>query len=389
MSTYRFALQERSPELDALRQKVRAFLKAEMVGIPVSEQAASWHSFDREFSRKVGARGWIGMTWPKEYGGHGRTLLERYTVIEELLAAGAPIGAHWTGDRQSGPMLLKYGTEAQKRDLLPKMAAGEIYFCIGMSEPNAGSDLAGIKTRAERVEGGWKINGQKIWSTYAHKRDYMILLARTSKEESRHAGMSQFLIDLRAPGVTVRPILNMAGEENFNEVFFEDAIVSEDALLGEEGDGWRQVTGELGYERSGPERFLTAYILLRELVGFARQYPSERTEVAIGRLTATLSTLRAMSFSLAAMLASGDDVTAEAAVVKDMGSVFEQSIPEIARDLIPLEAVLEEGDDGDGGEIAAYRAALSTVMLHSPSFSIYGGAREILRGITARTLGLR
>jgi len=309
-------------------------------------------------------------------------------VIEELLAAGAPIGAHWTGDRQSGPMLLRYGSEEQRRTLIPRIVAGEIFFCIGMSEPNAGSDLAGIKTRAERVDKGWKVNGQKIWTTYAHKRDYMILLARTSQEESRHAGMSQFLVDLKAPGVTVRPIMNMAGEENFNEVFFDDAVLPADALLGEEGDGWRQVTSELGYERSGPERFLTAYVLLRELVRVLGDNPSDRARIVIGRLCAQLSTLRAMSFSLAAMLARGDDVTAEASVVKDMGSVFEQSIPDLARDLIEVEAVRgEEGDDSDA--MRRYIDALSVVMLHSPSFSIYGGAREILRGITARTLGLR
>lgn len=386
--SYRFALQDRSPQLDALRLEVREFLAREMPGLPVAEQARSWHSFDAAFSRKLAARGWIGMTWPKEYGGHGRSLLERYVVIEELLAAGAPIGAHWTGDRQSGPMLLRYGSEEQRRTLIPRIVAGEIFFCIGMSEPNAGSDLAGIKTRAERVDKGWKVNGQKIWTTYAHKRDYMILLARTSQEESRHAGMSQFLVDLKAPGVTVRPIMNMAGEENFNEVFFDDAVLPADALLGEEGDGWRQVTSELGYERSGPERFLTAYVLLRELVRVLGSDPSDRARIVIGRLCAQLSTLRAMSFSLAAMLARGDDVTAEASVVKDMGSVFEQSIPDLARDLIEVEAVRgEEGDDSDA--MRRYIDALSVVMLHSPSFSIYGGAREILRGITARTLGLR
>jgi len=180
--SYRFALQKPSAELDALRGEVRAFLAEEMPHISVKEQATSWHNFDPAFSRKIGAQGWIGMTWPKQYGGQERSLLERYVVIEELLAAGAPISAHWTGDRQSGPMLIRYGTEEQRRTLLPKVAAGEIYFCIGMSEPNAGSDLAAIKTRAEKVPGGWKINGSKIWTTYAHKRHYMILLCRTSQE---------------------------------------------------------------------------------------------------------------------------------------------------------------------------------------------------------------
>lgn len=386
--SYRFALQERSPALDALRLEVRKFLAAEMPSVPVVEQARSWHSFDRGFSRKIAEKGWIGMTWPKEYGGHERSLLERYTVIEELLAAGAPIGAHWTGDRQSGPMLLRYGTEEQRRTFLPRMVRGEVFFCIGMSEPNAGSDLAGIRTRADRVENGWKVNGQKIWTTYAHKRDYMVMLARTSQEESRHAGMSQFIVDLKAPGVTVRPIQNMAGEENFNEVFFEDAILPPEAILGEIGDGWKQVTSELGYERSGPERFLTAYILLRELVRVLGHSPSDRAKIVVGRLCATISTLRAMSFSLAAMLENGDDVNAEASVLKDMGSVFEQSIPELARDLVEIEAVRgTEGEDSD--VMSRYIDALTVVMLHSPSFSIYGGSREILRGITARTLGLR
>lgn len=382
--SFRFAPPPHAPALDALRAEVRDFLHQEMPGLSIAERAKSWHGFSPEFSRKVAARGWIGMTWPRDYGGGGRSMLERYVVIEEMLAAGAPVGAHWSGDRQSGPMLIRYATEAQRQDILPRVAAGECFFCIGMSEPNAGSDLAGITTRARRAADGWVVNGAKIWTTNAHRRHYMILLARTAPAgESRHAGMSQFLVDLTKPGITIRPIRNMAGEHHFNEVVFTDCHLAADALLGTEGEGWKQVTGELGYERSGPERFLTSYLLLQELVRRLGEDPSERARIALGRAVAHLSTLRRMSFSLAGALQAGENVTSDASLVKDLGGVFEQWIPEMARGIVEEEAVI--GDEMED----SYSQALFQVMLHAPSFSIYGGTREILRGIIARNLGLR
>ncbi|MCA9730439.1 MAG: acyl-CoA dehydrogenase family protein, partial [Candidatus Eisenbacteria bacterium] len=186
------------------------FLAEELKTIPPHVRAASWSGFDADFSRKMGQHGWIGMTWPKQYGGHARTSLERYVVLEEMLAAGAPVAAHWIADRQSGPLLLRFGTEEQRQAVLPKIAAGELFCCIGMSEPDSGSDLAAVRTRAEPVDGGFRINGTKLWTTFAHRAHYMLLFCRTSGSPSdRHGGTSQLLVDLKTPGITIRPIADL------------------------------------------------------------------------------------------------------------------------------------------------------------------------------------
>src|SRR5690606_15304076 len=233
---------------------VRAFLDEELAGVPADVRARSWMGFDAGFSRRLAARGWIGITFPRAYGGGGRSLFARFVLSEELLAVGAPVSAHWIADRQSGPLILKYGTEAQKAFYLPRICRAEAFFCIGMSEPNSGSDLASIKTRATRNEQGWLLNGSKIWTTNAQRSHYMIALVRTSGEAAdRYKGLSQIVVDLSLPGVTVRPIKDLAGDEHFSEVFFEDVQCPADALIGTEGDGWAQVNAELAFERSGPE----------------------------------------------------------------------------------------------------------------------------------------
>jgi alkylation response protein AidB-like acyl-CoA dehydrogenase len=375
-----------SPSLETLRREVRDFLADALRDAAPADRARSWFGFDAEFSRQLGRQGWIGMTWPREYGGHGRSTLERYVVLEELLAAGAPVAAHWTADRQSGPQLLRYGTESQRRQILPRIAAGECYFCIGMSEPNAGSDLAAIQTRARQTPGGWIINGTKIWTSQAHRRHYMILLCRTSTSEDRRGGMSQMLVDLSLPGITIRPILNLAGEHHFNEVVFQDCELPHDALLGQEGDGWKQVTGELGLERSGPERFLTTYTLLDAMLAQTARQPDEHASKAVGMLVAELLVLRRMSFSVAGMLQDGRDVSLEGALVKDLGASFEQAVPEAAREACGFVAITKANSESlQHGQARV----LAHSLLHAPASSIYGGTREILRGILARGLGLR
>src|SRR5262245_8488935 len=169
--------------------------------------------FDAAFSRKLAARGWVGVTLPKAYGGASLDAFSRFVLVEELLAAGAPVGAHWIADRQSGPLILKFGTEEQRRFYLPKICAAEAFFCIGMSEPNAGSALASVGSRAVRAEGGWRLNGRKIWTTNAQHSQYMIALVRTSGEPAdRQKGLSQFIVDLKLPGITIRPIHDLAGD---------------------------------------------------------------------------------------------------------------------------------------------------------------------------------
>ncbi len=383
MSALTFPPPPSSDSAEALRAEVRAFLATELADFPTTKRMESWSGFDPAFSRKLGARGWIGMTFPKEYGGHGRSNLERYVVIEELLAAGAPVVGHWIADRQSGPSILRFGSEAQKRFFIPRIVAGECFFCIGMSEPNSGSDLASVRTRATKVDGGWLINGTKLWTSHAHLAHFMILFCRSSgTPEDRQSGTSQFLVDMKATqGMNVRPVRAETGEHHFNEIHFQDAFVPDAALLGEEGQGWHQVTSELAYERSGPERFLSSFILLVETLRVLGTNPSERAAIAIGRLGAHLVTLRRLSRSVAGMLEAGGNPATQAALVKDLGALLEQEIPDIARALVAV--------DPPTPEIEQFAEVLAYTTLHAPSFSLRGGTREILRGIIARGLGLR
>jgi acyl-CoA dehydrogenase len=371
------------PECESLRQDVRAFLAEE-------KGAGRWrpggdfsqgHSPD--FSSRLGARGWIGITWPKKYGGQEKSFLERYVLTEELLAAGAPVGAHWVADRQSGPLILRFGSETQREEILPRITRGECYFCIGMSEPDSGSDLASIRTKAVPVEGGWQLDGRKIWTSNAHKAHFMIALCRTGPVDpaDRHKGLSQLIVDLKSPGISIRPIKNLAGAEHFNEVLFESVFIPADRMIGEPGDGWKQVTSELGYERSGPERFLSTFRLLTEFVRRAGPSPDQREAEAIGRFVAHLATLRRMSLSVAGMLQRGEMVNLEAAVVKDLGTNLEKEIPEIVR------LVARRGRSPNQADLM--EEALAAGVLNAPSFTIRGGTREILRGIVARGLGLR
>ena len=381
MNAFTFPPPPPSPASESLRLEVRDFLRTELADRKPVERAESWTGMDADFSRKMGQRGWIGMTWPKQHGGSERSSLDRYVVQEEMLAAGAPVALHWIADRQSGPLILRVGTGEQKK-ILPQIAAGEAFFCIGMSEPDVGSDLAAVRTRAAKVQGGYVVNGTKVWTSFAHKSHYMILFCRTGPAEDRHGGVSQFLVDLNnTPGLTIRPIIALTGEHHFNEVIFEDAFLPETALLGKEGDGWNQVTSELAFERSGPERFLSSFVLFTELVHALGPTPSDAGVIAIGRLTAHIITLRRLSRSVAGMLQNGENPALQAALVKDLGALVEQEIPEIARQLVDAEP--------DATSTRAFAAVLAHTMMHAPSFSLRGGAREILRGIIARGLGLR
>jgi alkylation response protein AidB-like acyl-CoA dehydrogenase len=382
VSTFSFEPLLLPPHTQALRREIREFLAVELQHMTARERAYTWSGFDAAFSRKLGARGWIGLTWPREFGGQERSALDRYVVIEELLAAGAPVAAHWIADRQSGALLLRYGTPELQQRLLPAMARGELYFCIGMSEPNSGSDLASIRTRAEQVAGGWVVNGSKVWTTNADKAHMMIALVRTSKEEdSRHAGLSQFLIDLSSPGITVRPIIDHVGDAHFSEVFFTDVFVPDEMVIGNLGDGWKQVNAELALERSGPERYLSSYRLFEELVAAAGPEPDDALLELIGNLGAEMWTLRQMSLSIAGQLERGIAPATEAAIVKDLGARFEQELPPLVQAAMGEQLAHGNADD--------LQQVLDYLLQVSPSFSLRGGTREILRGIIARGLGLK
>jgi len=372
------------PEDEALRAPVRAFLADALANVPAHIRAKSWSGYDSDFSRELGRRGWLGITLPKAYGGGGRSAFARYVLVEEFLNFGAPVGSHWIADRQSGPLILKYGTEAQKRFYLPPICRGESFFCIGMSEPNAGSDLAAVRTRAAPTAEGFTLNGQKIWTTNAHHCQYMIALVRTSGDtQDRHKGLSQVIVDLSLPGVTVRPITDLAGDAHFCEVFFDNVALAPDALIGEEGRGWEQVTAELAFERSGPERLFSSIVLFDEWLAFVRT-DGGRTPASVrlaGKILSQLAPLRAMSLAVTEKVAQGGSPIVEAALVKDLGTGVEQLIPAaIADDLYAR--------DGQDIPLELLRT-LNYVTQVAPSFSLRGGTRDILRGMIARGLGLR
>ncbi|GAB3661990.1 acyl-CoA dehydrogenase family protein [Ramlibacter alkalitolerans] len=381
LSAFRYAALPEATH--AFRAEVREFLRTAWTPPAPQVRARSWMGFDAAFSRKLAERGWVGVTLPKEYGGASLDAFSRFVLVEELLAAGAPVSAHWIADRQSGPLINKFGSEAQRRFYLSRIARAEAFFCIGMSEPNAGSDLASVGTRATRVEGGWRLNGRKIWTTNAHHCHYMIALVRSSGEPAdRHKGLSQFIVDLSLPGVTVRPIRDLAGDAHFNEVFFDNVLLAEDALIGNEGSGWEQVNAELAFERSGPERIYSSIVLLEHWLACLRASPdAARHAATLGRFATHLATLRNLSIAVTTKLVRGESPIVEAALVKDIGTTFEQEIPSV------LEAVL--GAEPSAEVDADLLATVAYLVQVAPTFSLRGGTREILRGMIARGLGLR
>ncbi len=379
MDNLHIELGELPPECEALRQEVRTFIAKHMAGYSKEQRAHNWTGRDSGMTRKMAQQGWLGMTWPRKYGGAERSMLERYVMLEEMLAVGAPMGAHWSADRQMGPLLMRYAPETLAPKIVPKIISGECAFCIGMSEPDSGSDLASIRTKAVRVEGGWKINGTKVWTSGAHHAQYMVALVRTSeKNEDRHAGMTQFLVEMDRPGLKVNPIYSQLGTHIFNEVVLDDVFVPDENLIGVEGEGWKQVTSELKYERSGPERFLSSTQLLIEMIDAADPQSSDQT-VAVGKLIAKYAALRQMSQGIALMMSKGEDPALAASVVKDQGALMEQAIPNIAHDKFGEHI-------GTGSNL---EKVMNFLLMASPSFSLRGGTREILRGIIAKGMGLR
>jgi alkylation response protein AidB-like acyl-CoA dehydrogenase len=370
------------PALTGLRLEVRTFLQEEIAAGRFVPHVDTWLTrWDRDFTRELGRRGWLGMVVPTEYGGQGRTYLERFVVTEELLVVGAPVAAHWVAERQIGPSLLRYGTEEQKRTFLPAISRGDLVFGIGMSEPDSGSDLASVRTRADRAKGGWRLTGTKVWTSGAHEADAFFALARSAPLDParRHEGLSQFIVDLRAPGVEIRPILSMGGDHHFNEVHLEGVFVPDDRVLGTIGDGWQQVTSELGFERSGPERVLSTFQLLAEAASAMDDGRLPR-DAGLGRHVARLAALHQMSFAVSSALAShakGADVAA--AAVKVLGSTGEGDVADYV-DTLTASGWVEDEE---------LYTLLHAAILQRPGFTLRGGTNEILRGVIARGLGLR
>jgi alkylation response protein AidB-like acyl-CoA dehydrogenase len=370
-------------ELD-LRDQVRTFLSKELPagtfepGLGMSSQA------DPEFSALLAERGWVGMAVPARYGGHDATAVDRFVVVEELLRWGAPVGHHWVADRQIAPVLLRFGTEEQKRWLLPEICRGKLCFCIGMSEPDAGSDLASVRTKAVAGDGGWRVSGTKVWTSNAMRADFMIALCRTGGG-ARHEGLSRFLIDMRSPGVTINPIPYLDGStDHFAEVTLDGVLVPDDRVIGEIGQGWAQNTSELAFERGGPDRWISTFLLVQE---FMRAEPDLAASPAgrrwIGELAAQYWALRRLSLGVARTIDAGGTPSAEAALIKEMGTRFEQDVVIGLRDLLDRELLcgLESAEPP-----SLFERLLRRAVLDSPSYTIRGGTTEVLRSVAAKGL---
>ncbi|OBI35182.1 acyl-CoA dehydrogenase [Mycobacterium sp. E1386] len=377
------ALRANEAELAELRASVRGFLQADRAEYGWAPDVDSWlGQWDEGFSARLGAAGLVGLIIPEKYGGRGLTHLHRYVVTEELLAAGAPIAAHWVADRQVVPGLLAYGSEEQCERLLPRIAAGTFYSSIGMSEHGAGSDLAAVRTKATRTDGGWLLTGTKVWTSGAHHAHQVVVLARTSPPDPqrRHDGFSQFLVPCDAKGVRIEPILLMNGDHHFNEVAFEEVFVPDGDVLGEVGQGWHQVTAELSFERSGPERILSTAPLITAAIRLLSSSgdTDDATAGVVGNLVGRLISLRQLSVWVARTLSENKDAANQAALVKDLGTRFEQESIDVISDMLDQVAPTPE--------LAALAA---TAALHKPLFTLRGGTNEVLRGVVARGMGLR
>ena len=356
--------------LDTLRAEVQAVAAEVTAGRPYLED--SWVvGFDRDFSRELGRRGWLGMTWPVEEGGHGRSALERFVVTETLISAGAPIAASWVGDRQIGPTLLASGSPEQRKRLLPGIISGQETWCIGMSEPDSGSDLASLKTRAVERAGGWVIEGSKLWTSFAAEADWCYLIARTDPDAPAHLGLSEFALDMSTPGIEVRPVRDMTGAAHFCEVTFDGVAVAADDLIGAPHGCWRQLMRQLEHERGGIDRLASnrALLLAARAAAAGGDDHTLRQELAdlearyrIGRLLVLRETLRQAPPGFSA-------------ATKVFCTEFEQRVAACIARCFGAEAML-------AGRVAR-------ALCYAPAYTIQGGTSSILRNVIGeRLLGL-
>lgn len=364
-----------------LQSEVRDFLAEELPRGSFEPGLGMNGAKDPAFSAKLGERGWLGMALPKRYGGHDRSAVDRFVVVEELLRWGAPLGHHWVADRQSGPVIARFGTEEQKQRFLPGIARGELSFAIGMSEPDSGSDLASLSSRAVRDGDGWVLTGRKTWTTLAHVNDWMVVLCRTAPIEDtgdKRLGLTQLIVDLRSPGVAATPIPFIDGTTDFCEVVLDEVFVSDDLVLGDIGAGWTQNTSELAFERGGPDRWLSTYLVVEELLRSIGEDPPAEVLDVLGGAAATYWVLHNLSLSVSRAIDQGRSPSIEAALVKEMGTRFEQ-------DVLNLILALVEMEPGTKRE-SLFERLLVTATLTAPSFTIRGGTNEILRSVAAKGL---
>ncbi|MFT7649488.1 MAG: alkylation response protein AidB-like acyl-CoA dehydrogenase [Candidatus Poriferisodalaceae bacterium] len=377
----RFTPTELTADELALQQDVRDFLAAELP--PGSHEPClgmAAHK-DRAFSQKMAAQGWVGMALPKKWGGSDRTAVHRFIVVEEMLRWGAPVGYHWVADRQTGNVINKFGNDEQRERFLPAICRGEMGFSIGMSEPDSGSDLASVTTRAERADDGWLINGTKIWTSGAHENDWFVCLLRTSpmEEGNKHAGLSQMLIDLTSEGLEINPIPFLDGGHHFNEVTFNDVYVPDANVVGDVGMGWHQNTTEMAYERGGPDRWLSPFSTVEQLLREAAGTPmQDHVNDLFGEMIARWWGIRNLSLSVARLIDEGEAPSVESALVKEMGTRYEQEVIEKLVQLIDMEYSPDSA--------SLFERMLSQCVVTFPGNTIRGGTIEILRSVASKGL---
>ena len=359
-----------TPEQHALREEAAQVAREAVARYGRAND--SWiNGYSKDFARELGARGWIGMTWEDNpYTGAPRPAIDRLIVGEEMIKAGAPIGAMWFADRQMGPGLLAFGTADQQAEFLPGIVSGETTWCIGMSEPNAGSDLANLSTSAVLDGDEWVINGQKIWTSFGATSDYCYLICRTRKEGPPHAGISEIVVPMDTPGIEVRPIKDLTTNRHFCEVFFTDVRVPKGNLVGVEGNAFKQTMVQLEHERGGIDRLVSNYALYQ----IARERadtsdPVVRQEIAaleinfrIGRILTVREVLKQAPKGFSA-------------ATKCFGTEHEQRVADFVFRTLGPEALL--WDDVVKG------------LCYGPAYTIMGGTSSVMRNILAeRVLGL-
>ena len=380
-------------EQEKFRKEIRDFLEGEKKQGLWEPSIDSWiMAYDPEFTKRVAAKGWIGLTWPKEYGGQGRCAFDRLILTEEMLRYGAPAACHWFADRQIGGSVLKLGTEQQKRELLPKIMRGEMYVGLGMSEPEAGCDLASLKTQATKKDDHYVINGQKTWTSGGKHMNYLYLLARTDPSVAKHQGLSEFIIPKDLPGITTSPIIDITGNEAWNEVFFENVHVPKECLIGKENNGWRQVMEQLAYERSGMERVMANYPVFEGIIQFAKETKRDGKPLCqdsvirnkLAQLKIEFDIGRLFMYRVALVIDEGRAPEWEAAMSKAFATTFEQRLANTALEILGPYGQLAPHSKWTKLNGMAYHSYLS-----SKGYSLQAGTTEVLKNILAlRKLGL-
>jgi len=382
-----------SEEQQKFRQEVRDFLEEELRQGLWEPSCDAWiMGFDPAFTKRVTQRGWIGLTWPKECGGQGRSFVDRLIITEEMLRYGAPAACHWFADRQIGGAIVHYGTDEQKNEILPKILKGEAYVGLGMSEPEAGSDLASLKTRAIEDGDDFIIDGQKVWTSGGSHMNWIYLVARTDPEAAKHRGISEFFFETNLPGITIRPIVDITGGVHFNEVFLDGVRVPKKYLIGEKNRGFYQILNQLDYERSGMERLMANYPLFEALIQYTKENkrngkplseePVIRSKLA--QLKIELEIGRLHMYRVALVMDEGRAPNWESAMSKAYGTAFEQRLAGTAIEILGL-----YGQLAPESKLVPLRGMAYHSYLSSKGYSLQAGTSEILKNIlAARKLGL-